>query len=865
MQDKELSTEELIAQDVGARLPEGLMAHVIAGLALLWSLFQLWIASPLPFIFRVGVLNDTETRAIHLAFALLLAFLAYPAFKRSPRNRVPLVDIALGLVAAASAAYLYIFYQQLALRPGSLTTADLVTACIGIPLLLEATRRALGPPLAIIALVFLVYSLAGPYMPGFLAHRGVSFTALANHQWITTEGVFGIALGVSTSFVFLFVLFGALLERAGAGHYFIQLAFSMLGHMRGGPAKAAVVSSALTGMISGSSIANVVTTGTFTIPMMKKVGFSKEKAGAVEVASSVNGQIMPPVMGAAAFLMVEYVGIPYVEIIKHAFLPATISYIALLYIVHLEALKQGMQPIGNHQPKPWLRRLTGFAFGAALVSGLSLAVYYGLGWLKPALGDYVLPGISVLLAAAYFGLLKVAASNPPLPAEDPNKPLTELPQTRSVLLSGLHFLLPVVVLVWCLMVERLSPGLSAFWGSVMLVIILLTQRPLLSWLRADQGATHGGFVDGVVDLREGLISGARNMIGIGIATAAAGVIVGAVSQTGVGLVLADVVEVLSMGNLMLMLLFTAVFSLILGMGLPTTANYIVVSSLMAPVVVALGQQNGLIVPLIAVHLFVFYFGIMADVTPPVGLASFAAAAVSKGDPIKTGITAFYYSLRTAALPFLFIFNTDLLLIDVGFWHGVLIFLVATGAMLIFAAGTQGYFLVRSRWYEGVLLLLVAFTLFRPGFWMDIVHDPYRDIPPAQLAQALGSVDENSQLQLRIRGEDAVGDAREFALLLPVPSGASGEERLEKLGLMTYEEGGKVLVDSVTFGSPAAEAGLEFDQEILVVRAPTDRWAKEWMWLPGLLVFGLVVWLQRRRARKQTPGSDNPAQRPQPSH
>jgi len=861
MQDKHLSTEELIAQDVGARLPDGLMAHVIAGLALLWSLFQLWIASPLPFIFRIGVLNDTETRAIHLAFALLLAFLAYPAFKRSPRNRVPLVDIALGLVAAASAAYLFIFYQQLALRPGSLTTADLITACIGIPLLLEATRRALGPPLAIIALVFLVYSLAGPWMPGFLAHRGVSFTALANHQWITTEGVFGIALGVSTSFVFLFVLFGALLERAGAGHYFIQLAFSLLGHMRGGPAKAAVVSSALTGMISGSSIANVVTTGTFTIPMMKKVGFSKEKAGAVEVASSVNGQIMPPVMGAAAFLMVEYVGIPYVEIIKHAFLPASISYIALLYIVHLEALKQGMQPIGNHQPKPWLRRLTGFAFGAALISGLSLAVYYGLGWLKPALGDYALPVISVLLAVVYLALLKIAASNPPLPDEDPEKPLTELPQTRAVLLSGLHFLLPVVVLVWCLMIERLSPGLSAFWGSVMLVIILLTQRPLLSWLRADHGATHGGFVDGLIDLREGLIAGARNMIGIGIATAAAGIIVGAVSQTGVGLVLADVVEVLSMGNLLLMLVFIAVFSLILGMGLPTTANYIVVSSLMAPVVVALGQQNGLIVPLIAVHLFVFYFGIMADVTPPVGLASFAAAAVSKGDPIKTGITAFYYSLRTAALPFLFIFNTDLLLIDVSLWHGVLIFFVATGAMLIFAAGTQGFFLVRSRWYESVLLLLVAFTLFRPGFWMDLAHDPYRDIPPAELAQALGSVDENSQLRLRIRGEDAVGDAREFALLLPVPSGDSGEERLEKLGLMTYEEDGRVLIDSVAFGSLAADAGLEFDQEILVVRAPTDRWAKEWMWLPGFLVFGLVVWLQRRRASKQARGLDHTGPQP----
>src|SRR5690606_12103838 len=348
------------------------------------------------------------------------------------------------------------------------------------------------------------------------------------------------------------------------------------------------------------------------------------------------------------------------------------------------------------------------------------------GWLKPALGDAAIWVIGALLVLVYLGLLKVAASNPPLPPDDPHAPIETLPQARPVLLSGLHFLLPVVVLVWCRMGERLSPGLSAFWGSVMLVVLLLTQRPLLSWMRGDGGRTHGGFVDGLVDLREGLVAGARNMIGIGIATASAGIIVGAVSQTGVGLVLADLVEFLSMGNLLLMLLLTALLSLILGMGLPTTANYIVVSSLLAPVVVTLGQQNGLIVPLIAVHLFVFYFGIMADVTPPVGLDSFAAAAVSKGDPIKTGITAFYYSLRTAALPFLFIFNTDLLLIDVSLWHGVLIFFVATGAMLIFAAGTQGFFLVRSRWYESVLLLLVAFTLFRPGFWMDLAHDPYRD-------------------------------------------------------------------------------------------------------------------------------------------
>lgn len=844
------SAEELIAQDVGARLPGGIMEKSIASLALLWSLFQLWIASPLPFIVGFGVMNDTETRAIHLGFALLLAFLVFPAFKRSPRDRVPVTDIMFGLIACASSLYLFVMYEALAQRPGTLTTGDFVTALIGLPLLLEAARRVLGPALPIIAIVFIIYSLAGPWMPGILSHRGVQLDALANHQWITTEGVFGIALGVSTSFVFLFVLFGALLERAGAGHYFIQLAFSMLGHLRGGPAKAAVVASGLTGLISGSSIANVVTTGTFTIPMMRKVGFSAEKAGAVEVASSVNGQIMPPVMGAAAFLMVEYVGIPYVEIIKHAFLPAAISYIALLYIVHLEALKLGMQPLETAQSKPWLTRLTGFAFGVTLVSGLSMAVYYGLGWLKPAMGEYALQGVALLLAIAYLGLLRIAANNEPLPPEDPNQPLDQLPNTRQVLLSGLHYLLPVVVLVWCLMVERLSPGLSAFWGSVILVVIVLTQRPLLNWMRKDGKHNYGSFKEGCIDLREGLVAGARNMIGIGIATATAGIIVGAVSQTGVGLVLADLVEMLSMGNLLLMLLLTAVLSLILGMGLPTTANYIVVSSLLAPVIVTLGEQHGLIVPLIAVHLFVFYFGIMADVTPPVGLASFAAAAVSKGDPIKTGLTAFYYSLRTAALPFLFIFNTDLLLIDVDWAHGIAIFIVSTVAMLIFAAATQGWFLTRNKWYEGVLLLLVAFTLFRPGYWVDLVVDPYQSTSPKVMTQTLESLEPGDVLRMRISGEDSVGKMREFSVLLEVPEGESGQDRLDALGLETYQQDEKTFIDIVAFASPAEAAGLQFDQQIVDVRITVERVRKEWMWIPALLLFGLVVAMQRRRVAKE---------------
>ncbi len=772
--------------------------------------------------------------------------MAYPALKRSPRDRIPLQDWLLAALAAFCGGYIFLFYGELAERPGAPIARDVVIGAVGLLLLLEATRRTLGPPLTIVAAVFILYSLLGPYMPGLLAHRGVSIQGLVNHQWLTSQGVFGIALGVSTSFVFLFVLFGALLEKAGAGNYFIKVAFSLLGHYRGGPAKAAVVASGMTGMISGSSIANVVTTGTFTIPMMKRVGFSAEKAGAVEVSSSVNGQLMPPVMGAAAFLMVEYVGIPYVEVIKHAFLPALISYIALIYIVHLEALKADMQGLPSANPsRPVLQKLIGFLSGLLLLMALSFAVYYGLGWLKPALGAAAPWLIAAALALVYLALLKFGARYPELELDTAGAGVVKLPRTGPTVLVGLHYLLPVIVLVWCLMVERLSPGLSAFWATLFIIFIIVTQRPLIALFRR-RSRLGADIRHGFTDLWDGLVSGARNMIGIGIATAAAGIIVGAVAQTGVGLVLADVVELLSMGNLLLVLLLTALLSLILGMGLPTTANYIVVSALLAPVIVLLGQQSGLIVPLIAVHLFVFYFGIMADVTPPVGLASFAAAAVSKGDPLRTGFQAFYYSLRTAALPFLFIFNTDLLLIDVTFWQGLAIFAVATVAMLIFAAASQGFLLVRNRWYESALLLLVAFTLFRPGFWMDRIHDPYRPVPPAQFEQALSQVEAGSNLRVRIGGEDAFGDPMTTYLLVPVPGGDSGRQRMDRLGIELHTDGDRAWVDFVEFGSLAADIGFDFDQELLEVDAPVDRWAKEWMWIPGFLLFGLIVLLQRRR-------------------
>ncbi|MCM5681389.1 TRAP transporter permease [Schlegelella sp. S2-27] len=840
--------------DAGGRNPGPVVGKLILGVAIAWSLFQLWIASPLPFAFGVFVLNDTESRSIHLAFSVFLAYLAYPAFKRSPRRHVPVTDWVFALVAAFCAAYLFLFYRELSQRPGQPTQMDVYVAVAGMVLLLEATRRVLGLPMVVVAVVFLVYTFGGRYMPDMIAHRGASLNRAVSHYWLTTEGVFGIALGVSSSFIFLFVLFGSLLDKAGAGNYFIKSAFALLGHMRGGPAKAAVVSSAATGVISGSSIANVVTTGTFTIPLMKRVGYRPDQAGAVEVSSSVNGQIMPPVMGAAAFLMVEYVGIPYTEVIKHAFLPAVISYIALFYIVHLEALKSNLTGLPRRSQAGAMQRLTSFVMTVAGFVVLAGVVYYGIGWMKGVLGDSVMWAVGPLLIAAYVGLLWFGARQPELALDDPNAPVFELPETGPTLKSGLHYLLSVVVLIWCLMVEQMSPGLSAFWATVFMIFVLLTQRPIIAAFRG-----HGGYAaavkQGFLELVDGLATGARNMIGIGVATASAGIIVGTVSLTGIGLVMTELVELVSGGNLMVMLFLVALISLILGMGLPTTANYIVVSTLMAPVIVELGAQSGLIVPLIAVHLFVFYFGLMADVTPPVGLASFAAAAIARTDPLKTGVTAFFYSMRTAVLPFLFIFNTQLLMIGINSpWHFAVTVASAIVAMLVFAAGTQGYFLVRSRWYETVALLLVTFTLFRPGFWWDMVYPPYDEVPGVKLMEFADTAPKNAQKRIWIEGETLEGDQVRKGVLLPLGEPGTARERLARAGVRVLPQGDELQILTVQFGSQAAKLGIDQGWRITSMEVPAERPAKEWVFLPALALLGLVVLLQRRRLKPSPEGT-----------
>ncbi|MCP3892879.1 MAG: TRAP transporter permease [Desulfobulbaceae bacterium] len=845
--------EDLVADvDTGGRNPKDTISrNVLFFVPLAWTIFQLWYASPLPFMLNFFVINDTEARSIHLAFAVFLAYTAFPTFKSSPKGRIPVQDWIIAFAAAFCAAYIFIFYTELSDRPGKPTVLDLTVSVAGLIFLLEATRRALGPPLMIVAAVFITYTFAGSHMPEVIAHQGASLVKGMSHYWLATEGVFGVALGVSTGMVFMFVLFGSLLEAAGAGNYFIRTAFAGLGHLRGGPAKAAVVSSAMTGLVSGSSIANVVTTGTFTIPLMKKVGFSAEKAGAVEVASSTNGQLTPPVMGAAAFLMVEYVGISYIEVIKHAFLPAIISYIALVYIVHLEACKLDLKGLPKRSTKTLSQSLVTFVLvvlSLVIIAGLT---YYGLGWIKTLAGDAAIWIICVLLAVSYLALIYFACKVPDL---EVTTEITELPALGPTAQAGYYYLLPIVVLMWCLVVERLSPALSAFWATVLLMVIVLTQHPLKGFFRKLQGADYG-FARGWGELITGMVSGGRNMIGIGVATAAAGIVVGTVTLTGIGLVMTEFVEFISGGNLMLILLFTAVISLILGMGLPTTANYIVVSTLMAPVIVSLGAQNGLIVPLIAVHLFVFYFGILADDTPPVGLAAFAAAGISGGDPIRTGIQGFTYDIRTAILPFIFIFNNELLMIGVANWfHLVVVVFGAVIAMLVFAAGTQGWFITKCRWWETAALLLIAFTLFRPGFFWDKVYPPLTEKSPKELVQVLDNLDAGSQLRLKLKGENMNGDEYKMTVMLPVGAETTGVEKLSALGIETKEEDDKVIVDMVGFGSPAEKAKIDFDQEILSIQMPTDRPNKELMFLPALLLLALIWYLQKGRAAKLQPVS-----------
>jgi len=639
---------QMAEQEAGiSRKPKGPARFVIPTIGVFWCFFQLSIASWL-------ILDTFFIRAIHLGFAFLMVFLNYPLFKRtrlglgflSAKDRIPISDYVVAIVACLSAIYVVVDYEGITDRYGDPMMRDIVIGMVLLVLLLEASRRVIGPALSIIALFFCSYAFLGPYMPDVIAFKGVSLNRFVGQMSMSTEGIYGIPLDVSATIVFLFVLFGSMLEKAGAGEYFIKLALSLLGGFKGGPAKAAVLGSGLTGMVNGSSIANIVTTGTFTIPLMKKVGYPATKAAAIEVAASTDGQIAPPIMGAAAFIIAEYVNVPYIEVIKAAAIPAFASYAALLYITHIEASKLGLKGI----------------------------------------------------------------------------PRNELPPFFKTFLRGLHYLIPLIVLLYELIMLRHSPELSAFHAIWILAVVMLFQHPVRAYFKEEPFLP--ALKKSIVDIFAGLANGARNMCAVALATAAAGIIVGVVAM-GLGQLITEVVGILAGDNVYLLLIITAFASLIIGMGLPTTATYIVMASLTAPVIVNVGGDMGFVVPLMAAHLFCFFFGILADDTPPVGLAAYAAAAIAKSPPIPTGLQGFMYDIRTAILPFMFIFNADLILYNINSWsQAFLIFAMACVGNFAFASATQGWFVTRNRFYEIPLLLSVTFVLMRPdavAAWFGVPH------------------------------------------------------------------------------------------------------------------------------------------------
>jgi TRAP transporter 4TM/12TM fusion protein len=582
---------------------------------------------------------------------------------------------------------------------------------------------------------------------------------------------------------------------------------------------------------------------------MKRVGYTPEKAGAIECAAGVNGQIMPPVMGAAAFLIAEYVGITYSEVVKHAFVPAFITYLALFYIVDIEAMKANMRGLPTTHGQTAIVRAMNVLFGFLVVAALFALVRYGLEPFRHLFGaaaNKVLGAFGVVL---YVGLVWIKARYPDPAVDDPRQEIVHIPGFLETLRSGLHYILPIIVLIWCLMIEEMSPGLAGFYGCVALMGLLLTQKPLTAFFRGE-GRFGARFREGFDDLVAGLVAGSRNMTSVGVATATAGIIVGAVSLTGIGLVMTEIVELLSGGFFIGMLILTAVICLILGMGMPTTAAYVVVATLMAPVAVELAAQNDLAVPLVAVHMFVFYFGLMADVTPPVGLAAYAAAAISGGDPVKTGVQAFRYEIRTALLPFLFIFNTELLLIGVeGFWHFLLVLSSAIIAMMTFVAASQQWFLVKNRLWETAALLLVAFTLFRPGFWLDMIQPPFDARPATSWRETLSAPPAPGYVRLRFNSLNRQGDETEKVLRVSLAEPGDATARLAVVGLTLADVGPDVQVRDARFGGMARKIGLDIGDKLIAVETQAQRMSRYVMFVPALLVLALIVMLQRGRKRR----------------
>ncbi len=591
------------------RTLSGFQGIFVSGWLIAMSLFHLYTSG-------IGLLPTSIHRAVHLMFAIVAVFLLYPASKNASRTSTPWYDWILACAAGIGVAYIALFFGDIAHRGARPLSYEIFLGIGTIFLVLEAGRRIVGKVLPFLAVIFLVYCYFGRYFPGLFMHRGYSISRIVQHMYLTPEGIFGVALGVSSTFVFMFILFGSFLSKSGGARFFNELALAIAGHSPGGPAKVAIVASGLLGTINGSSVANVATTGAFTIPLMKRVGYKPEYAGAVEACASTGGQLMPPIMGAGAFIMSEFLGISYLTIAAAAIIPAVLYYSALFINVHIRAKKRNLEGL------------------------------------------------------------------------DPS----ELPSAKNVFLQDGHLLVPLIVIIFMLL-RRYTPLSAAFWGILTVIGV--------SMLRSHTRM-------GVKEILLALEEGARGALGVALACALVGLVVGTSSLTALGLTISNNIVELAGGKLLPTLIMSMVACLVLGMGLPTTANYIVTSTIIAP---ALIKMN--VLPL-AAHMFVFYFGIMADLTPPVCLAAFTGAGIAGGSPGKTGITATSIALVAYLLPYTFIYTPSILLQDVNVINLVLLVGASFMGILGLAMGFQGWCFANISVPERILLATVSFASFFPN-------------------------------------------------------------------------------------------------------------------------------------------------------
>ena len=603
-------------EKAGKRTLSGSMAILLTIVAISMSLFHLYTAGYMVFTAMVQ-------RSIHLCFALTLIFLLYPAMAKSPRGRVPLIDWVFILLSVISCLYITVNWEALseAVRIAEPTLVDMALGIIATLLVLEATRRTAGMALPIVAIVFVLYGFLGPYMPGILNHPGIPLNQFIGMNYLFSEGIFGVPLGVSATFIIIFIIFGGFLEESGGGKFFIDLACAFFGVVRGGPAKIAIFSSGFFGTISGSAVANVVGTGTFTIPMMKRIGYRPHFAGAVEAVASTGGLIMPPVMGAAAFVMAEILGVSYVSICLAAAIPAVLYYLSLFVFIDLEAAKTGLRGI----------------------------------------------------------------------------PKEEKPQFKEVIREGGHLLIPPALLVYLLAIVQWSPMKAGFYTILATVVMAMMRKNTR--------------LDGR-KLASALRKGATGALQVAAVCACAGIVISIVSITGLGLTFSSVLIQLAHGNLFLLLVLTMIASLILGMGLPATPCYIILAVLAAPAIVEMNISP------MAAHLFVFYFGCISAITPPVAVAAYAGAAIAGSDPMRTGYTAWRLGLAAFIVPFMFIYGPPLIMV------GTLIEIIQASVTALIgvaflAASIQGFFLTRLVPVERIFLFAAALLLIKPGWMTDL--------------------------------------------------------------------------------------------------------------------------------------------------